>query len=147
FLNYLEFQAEDSIEDLEIELIYEKSRPNSLPEDIPQSTPRNRPRGTKKIIWSIAASIVIAAITWLAVIQLESSHPEEHWSVMKTEKGERKFFKLTDGTEIWLNNESTLKVKDGYGKRDREIKLIGEAYFDVAKNEKLPLHVHTEQTT
>src|SRR5699024_6363933 len=80
FLNYLEFQAEDSIEDLEIELIYEKSRPNSLPEDIPQSTPRNRPRGTKKIIWSIAASIVIAAITWLAVIQLESSHPEEHWS-------------------------------------------------------------------
>lgn len=57
------------------------------------------------------------------------------------EKGERKFYRLKDGTEIWLNAESKLEYNQQYGNSNRDVKLSGEAYFNVAKNKKLPFHV------
>jgi ferric-dicitrate binding protein FerR (iron transport regulator) len=59
-----------------------------------------------------------------------------------TVKGERKQFRLADGTNIWLAPSSKLS----YRKNSREITLQGEAFFDVAKDDQHPFIVHTGKT-
>lgn len=41
---------------------------------------------------------------------------------------------LPDGSSIWLNAGSNLKYSNNYGKKNREVELNGEAFFDVAKD-------------
>lgn len=62
-------------------------------------------------------------------------------------KGERKHFRLKDGTEIWLNSGSQLEYDIKYGLSNRDITLSGEAYFKVTKNKKLPFHVNAYGNT
>ncbi len=50
---------------------------------------------------------------------------------------------LSDGTEVWLNSETTLKYPVAFTGKTREVYINGEAYFHVARNEKQPFIVHT----
>ena len=51
---------------------------------------------------------------------------------------------LSDGTLVWLNSGSSLKFPLSFGNMDkRNIRLIGEGYFEVAKDAKKPFVVHT----
>ncbi|MBP3943656.1 FecR family protein [Sphingobacteriaceae bacterium WQ 2009] len=58
--------------------------------------------------------------------------------VLSTEKGERKFFRLKDGTEIWLNGVSSLRFNEDFGTTNRNVELLGEGYFNVTKNKDMP---------
>jgi len=49
---------------------------------------------------------------------------------------------LADGTKIWLNKKSTISFNKDFAKEKREVFLTGEAYFDVAKNKKVPFFIH-----
>jgi ferric-dicitrate binding protein FerR (iron transport regulator) len=50
---------------------------------------------------------------------------------------------LPDGTQVWLNGNSKLTMCDGpAGSNSREVYLSGEAFFDVAKNDKIPFRIH-----
>ena len=40
-------------------------------------------------------------------------------------------FILADGTGVKLNKNTTLRVRDDFGRRTRDVELEGEAYFDV----------------
>lgn len=56
---------------------------------------------------------------------------------------DQKIFKvLDDGTRVWLNKQSSITFNEDFGKHEREITLVGEAYFDVVKNAAVPLVVH-----
>lgn len=50
---------------------------------------------------------------------------------------------LPDGTQVWLNAGSRITYSQGFGVRERNVKLVGEGYFEVAHNEKLPFHVNS----
>jgi transmembrane sensor len=56
--------------------------------------------------------------------------------------GTRTKLVLPDGTEVWLNSNSRLKYSAGFDQTDREVVLEGEAYFEVAKDARLPFVVH-----
>jgi len=43
---------------------------------------------------------------------------------------------LTDSTEVCLNGNSKLYVSRDFGRKERRVKLNGEAFFDVSRNEK-----------
>lgn len=64
--------------------------------------------------------------------------------VLKTPAG--KDFKLTlaDGTIVWVNSESSLEFPTKFSGNTREVRLFGEAYFQVAKDAKHPFIIHTE---
>lgn len=51
---------------------------------------------------------------------------------------------LADGTTVWLNSESEITYPVSFNGDMREVRLKGEAYFDVAKNKRQPFVVHTE---
>lgn len=52
---------------------------------------------------------------------------------------------LADGTKVWLNSGSTLQFPLKFDSRKREVKLTGEAYFEVAKNDKQPFLLNTQE--
>lgn len=58
--------------------------------------------------------------------------------------GQRAQITLADGTRVWLNSKSTLTYANNFGRSERNVELDGEAYFEVAKNKKIPFYVNTE---
>lgn len=64
--------------------------------------------------------------------------------VLKTPAG--KDFKLTlaDGTIVWVNAESSLEFPTRFSGSTRDVRLKGEAYFQVAKDASHPFIIHTE---
>jgi len=56
--------------------------------------------------------------------------------------GERSQVTLYDGTKVWLNSGTTLKFPIVFNSDKRKVFVKGEAFFDVAKNEKKPFFVN-----
>lgn len=51
---------------------------------------------------------------------------------------------LSDGTHVWLNAETTLRFPVVFRGEDRRVDLSGEAYFEVARDQRRPFRVMTE---
>jgi len=54
---------------------------------------------------------------------------------------------LADGTVVWLNSVSSLTYPTSFTGTERLVELKGEAYFEVAHNEKMPFKVKTKDVT
>ncbi len=52
---------------------------------------------------------------------------------------------LADGTKVWLNASSAIKYPTQFLTEERKVYLIGEAYFDVAKDKSKPFIVSTKE--
>lgn len=59
--------------------------------------------------------------------------------------GQRAMLKLQDGTEVWLNAQSTIIYPSQFTGSERHVTISGEAYFKVAKNENMPFIVSTDK--
>jgi transmembrane sensor len=55
------------------------------------------------------------------------------------ENGQISKVELPDGSLVWLNAGSKMTYNNFFSAENRKVTLTGEAYFDVTKNEKLPL--------
>ncbi|RKR82376.1 FecR family protein [Mucilaginibacter gracilis] len=64
-------------------------------------------------------------------------------NTLSTAKGETYQVNLPDGTQVWLNAASSLTYPARFVGADRKVKLIGEAYFEVAKDKSHPFKVTT----
>ena len=49
--------------------------------------------------------------------------------------------KLSDGTQVWLNSESSLRYPASFRGIERKVEITGEAYFEVAHNMAIPFIV------
>jgi transmembrane sensor len=49
--------------------------------------------------------------------------------------------KLSDGTKVWLNSESSLRYPASFKGIERRVEITGEAYFEVAHNTVMPFIV------
>ncbi|MGV8133783.1 MAG: FecR family protein [Mangrovibacterium sp.] len=54
---------------------------------------------------------------------------------------------LADQTHVWLNSGARLSYPSNFNGDTREVKLTGEAFFDVTKDGKRPFHVVTPNLT
>ncbi|MFH5884099.1 FecR family protein [Halalkalibaculum sp. DA3122] len=61
-----------------------------------------------------------------------------------TTVGETLSITLPDGSNVWLNAESNLRVQAGYNEQNRRVALEGEAYFEVAPDPDRPFQVQSD---
>jgi transmembrane sensor len=98
-------------------------------------------------ILRIAAIVLITfGASYLAFLLFNSTRnivPSNAVTEISAPIGSKSKVTLPDGTKIWLNAGSTIRYSNDFNKINREIKLEGEAYFDVTKNKHMPFIVHT----
>lgn len=98
-------------------------------------------RKKRYILWGVASLVVVAS--WF---MLNTSRPAAPLTVplneVVTNGGSKSTVHLPDGSSVILNTGSKLSYNKDFGANTREIYLSGEAFFDIAKNEKMPLVVH-----
>jgi len=63
------------------------------------------------------------------------------YNTLSTPRGGQFQLLLADGTMVWLNSASSIQFPAVFNGKERRVKLTGEAYFEVAKNKKLPFIV------
>lgn len=66
---------------------------------------------------------------------------------MATPRGKDCHLVLSDGTKVWLNDESKLEFPSYFGKGKRVVRLKGEAFFEVAKDRRRPFVVKNDYFT
>jgi transmembrane sensor len=86
--------------------------------------------------------------------EIKTSSGDEHLSstaqellTVSTPRGGTYQVTLPDGTRVWLNAASSLKFISGFnnpGHQHRKVELVGEAYFEVAKDKNHPFIVDSE---
>lgn len=62
-------------------------------------------------------------------------------NTMSTPRGGQYQLTLPDGTKVWLNAASSISYPAVFTGKKREVKMTGEAYFEVAANREIPFIV------
>lgn len=84
----------------------------------------------------IAAALLVLVVAAIALPRFFDQN--QNWVTIHASQGESKEVVLADGTKIWLNEETTLEHPNKFVGNERKVKLTGEAFFEVEKNEKKP---------
>ena len=101
----------------------------------------------------VAAAIVLLLCgTWWLIKPFGLSTPERHKTAQNLQHfsagpGVRKTLKLSDGSTITLNANSSLDVMAGYGDKQRLVLLKGEAFFHVKPAVKCPFYIQTKNVS
>jgi len=112
-------------------------------------TPHKQRKGKPSFSWAVAASILLLIglgtfykLHDKPMVKEELVHRVEE---VRTGYGEKKRIKMPDGTLVYLNVGSVLRYDETYNKSLRTVELIGEAFFEVAKDETKPFMVRSQQ--
>lgn len=93
-------------------------------------------------IKTVAAVGLILLMAGTAALYLRGNHQVvTQYAEIGALRGQKASVTLPDGTKVILNSESTLKYSTNYNQSDRSVELVGEAFFEVAKNKKIPFVV------
>jgi transmembrane sensor len=93
--------------------------------------------------YAAMALVLIASTIWITLNLTEISG-ESTLNTLYVPAGQRARITLQDGTEVWLNAQSTLKYPSHFSKKNREVEIIGEAFFNVAQEKERPFIVATQ---
>lgn len=95
----------------------------------------------RRIVFPLAAAAVALIAVFFLTTYFSSRQPgARQFYTYLTDKSKANLT-LDDGTKIVLNRYSKLTYSDAYGTARREVRLEGEAYFEVAKNPGKPFVV------
>ena len=83
--------------------------------------------------WSARiAAVVIVAISFGFLFKNYQYEKSACQQTITVPAGQRAQITLADGTKVWLNSKSTLTYASNFGRKERNVELDGEAYFEVA---------------
>ena len=76
------------------------------------------------------------------VYKLVGENPVEVvYNTLTTPKGGQFKLKLPDGSEVWLNAESSITYPNAFNSKERKVEITGEAYFEIAHDITKPFKV------
>jgi ferric-dicitrate binding protein FerR (iron transport regulator) len=115
-----------------------KDEPAPLPDPFGEpSRPWHRRPG---FVWAIALVVFLGAGAWLYLASRPAEQPVAKPGEVATSLSKTRVT-LPDGTSVILNKQSRISYNKNFGVTKRDIVLTGEAYFEVARNESMPLVV------
>lgn len=94
------------------------------------------------------AAIVLLAVLGTFVYMTFTDGKKENivrYQEFSTPAGQRAKVLLADGTEVWLNANSTLRYPEQFAPEERTVELSGEAFFEVERNPEAPFVVKTSK--
>lgn len=97
-------------------------------------------------IFRYAAIFVLLISVPSILFMMQSKSPVQQliYTTVAADFGQISKVVLPDSTVIWINSGSTIKYNNQFSASNRDIELIGEAFFKVHKNKYLPLVVASE---
>lgn len=102
-------------------------------------------RKTILLYWQrIAAILLLPLLIGGAIYFIQEKHATSNsvvWQTLSTPPGVKSQVQLPDGTVVWLNSATKLSYPSTFSDNTRNVKLTGEAFFDVAKDERHPFIV------
>jgi transmembrane sensor len=69
------------------------------------------------------------------------------YNTLKTARGQMYPVKLSDGSAVWLNSSSSIRFPVAFNEQERRVEITGEAYFEVAHNDRKPFMVSVNGMT
>lgn len=92
----------------------------------------------------IAASVLLLLGSFYLYDNYRMARLSQTFQCVSVPPGNRTNIQLPDGTNVWLNANTSLRYPMAFSNTNREIQLDGEAYFEVAKDKK-PFIVKTNK--
>ena len=98
----------------------------------------------KLMKYAAAVVLLIVSTCWLTLwtsSRLSNDNLIAETNTLYVPAGQRACITLQDGSVVWLNAQSTLIYPSHFWGSERKVRIIGEAFFEIAKNEKKPFYV------
>ena len=130
--------------------------PADHPQDRPAKPSHRRQRAARsdrrhsgpRMVLRTAAVVAVVVVGVLVAMLFVGPTPfGSEAKVFTAKKGQQATVRLTDGTKVELNADSRLIILAGFKSGRREVRLEGEAYFDVARDTTRPFVVRARETT
>ncbi|TAE26861.1 MAG: DUF4974 domain-containing protein [Cytophagales bacterium] len=140
--------AQGPLPDVDPASVWERRIAPNLPNDEEHETPV-RPLHTPRSWWGRVAgqwrvAAAVAGILLSSYALYRSFEREPTPQVAQTTVGKRSLLTLPDGSRVWLNADSRLEYPKRFTGSLREVRLVGEAFFDVAHNPAQPFVIRLE---
>ncbi|MDH6304733.1 transmembrane sensor [Parabacteroides sp. PF5-5] len=99
---------------------------------------------TRRILMRVASCAAIVGVGVVALFFWNENRLLTKYSDMIVEvgQGQKSDILLPDGTKVHLNADSQLRYGSRFNGKQRQVELIGEAYFEVAKDSQSPFVVN-----
>lgn len=96
--------------------------------------------------WLKIAAIIILPLllTWGPYLYFSSEKMSVPDMIVMAESGQKTHLILPDGSKVWLNSGSSLSYPSDFGTKTRTVRLTGEGYFEVMKDDIKIFSVETE---
>lgn len=95
-------------------------------------------------VLKVAATVLLLLGSIYLYDTYQANRMSQTFQVVHVPPGNRTNIVLPDGTNVWLNANTSLRYPMAFSKNNREIHLDGEAFFEVVK-EKKPFIVKTNK--
>lgn len=100
------------------------------------------------LAWSGVAAAILIGLVYVSVVWVWAPHKsgmEKELLMAHNVEASTLVTTLEDGSVVYLSKQSTLKYPEHFKVDRREVKLKGEAYFDVARKTKQTFFIDTEK--
>lgn len=138
--HWTEFSGQES-QELDVERLLEKVHHKIVMDENRQTKITHRLMILQRIAAILFIPLLLASLAFF-FFGNNTKKQQAAWAEIQCPNGVRTHFELPDGSTGYLNSGSKLSYQIPFS-NDRQVKLSGEAYFDVTHDKNLPFHVIT----
>ncbi|TCD28550.1 DUF4974 domain-containing protein [Pedobacter psychrodurus] len=130
---------------LQSEILYQKITADQRYKPSNKDKPTYFNTITTKLLWAACLCITLTSVIWM--VSYYQKPVSAAYILYKAPLGQRISRSLPDGSKVWLNAGSTVRINKNFSRKIREVYLQGEAFFDVVHEEDRPFLIHTGEIT
>lgn len=109
-------------------------------------TPRKKGHRKQHSLWVISTAAAVLLLLIVSGLYLfEQKQNEELFNKIIVPPGQRINLILSDNSNVWLNANTTFRYPARFSKKERDVYLDGEAYFEVTNEINWPFIVKTDK--